>query len=160
MRASTRRLLVVLIVALHTLLVLAFTAPRTGVPSRLHALAQRYVRPLFHQQWLLFAPDPPLCRCLVQVASASEEWRPMVPSDAHFLKRRMARPLADHVQQQVLAGDTVLLPVLSTTLRNMVHESPGESPDMHYRLVEQCIPDVDKPSERVERFTLLTLSQP
>lgn len=155
-----QRRLVALLVAGHTLLVLAYTLPGSMVPARIQALGLRYTRPLFHQQWLLFAPDPPLCSCQVQLGLPDGTWRPVISDDAHYLKHRMARPLADHVQEQVLAVDTVLLPILEKALRNMVRDSGREVDGLQFRLVEHCVTDREHPELREERVTLLRTSHP
>lgn len=154
------RITVVLIVVVHVVLLLAYTLPPALVPERLQLLSMRYVRPLFHQQWTLFAPDPPTCYCSVQVAPADGRWRPLVPPDAHYLKRRMARPLADHVQERMLAGDSILMPVLAQALRNMARDIGREDGAMHFRLLERCIAHPDHPDQRTERVTPLRLPEP
>ncbi len=153
-----QRRLVALLVAGHTLLVLAYTLPGSMVPARIQALGLRYTRPLFHQQWLLFAPDPPLCSCQVQVGLPDGTWRPVISDDAHYLKHRMARPLADHVQEQVLAGNTVLLPILEKALRNMVRDIGQEVDGLQFRLVQHCVTDREHPELREQRVTLLRTS--
>ncbi|MCB0793262.1 MAG: hypothetical protein KDB88_00865, partial [Flavobacteriales bacterium] len=45
----------------HSLIILCYVAPEQLVPDRLRFWSQAYARPLFHQQWELFAPEPPRC---------------------------------------------------------------------------------------------------
>lgn len=160
MRPRTTHILVVAIVAGHIGLVLAYSLPRAMVPDRLFFWSQRYVRPLFHQQWNLFAPDPPACECTLQVGLPDDSWRPLVSDDDHYLVHRMARPLADHVQEQLQRGDTVIMPVLSDAMRGLVRDIGRQLPGLRFRLIERCVEDPDRPGERDERITPLHLSQP
>lgn len=118
------------------------------------------MRSIFHQQWNLFAPDPPTCACTLQVGLPDGSWRPLVRDDDHYLVHRMARPLADHVQEQVLHGDTIMMPVLSGAMRGLVRDIGRELPGLRFRLVERCVQDPDRPTQRVERITPLHLSEP
>ncbi|MBL7950735.1 MAG: hypothetical protein JNM62_03345 [Flavobacteriales bacterium] len=154
------RLITVSIVAVHIGMALCYTLPRTMVPDTWSFLSQRYMRPLFHQQWSLFAPDPPRCACVVQVGLQDGSWRPLVTDDDHYLVRRMARPLADHVQEQLERDDTVLMPVLSDAMRGLVRDIGRESPGLRFRLIERCVKDPARPFERDERITSLHLPEP
>ena len=84
----------------------------------------------------------------------------MMNEDAHYLERRMARPLADHVQERVLAGDTVLIPILEKALRNMARDIGRDVNGLQFRLVEQCVTDTEHPELRTERITQLHTSTP
>lgn len=159
MSPRTARLVVVTVVAVHIGLVLAYSLPQAIVPDRLFFWSQRYVRPLFHQQWNLFAPDPPTCECTVQVGLPDGSWRPLVSDDDHYLVHRMARPLADHVQEQIQQGDTVIMPVLSNAMRGLVRDIGREVPGLRFRLVERCVEDPGRPMERAGRITPLHLSE-
>ncbi len=154
------RCIVIVTVVTHLGFVLAYSLPRAIVPERLFFWSQRYVRPLFHQQWNLFAPDPPTCECALQVGLPDGSWRPLVSPDDHYLVHRMARPLADHVQERLQHGDTVLLPVLSNAMRALVRDIGRETPALRFRLVERCVDDPDQPVERDERITPLHLYEP
>lgn len=156
MSSRTAGSLVILLVATHVGLALAYTLPRGMVPERAYHWSVRYMRPLFHQQWNLFAPDPPACECRVQVALRDGSWRAIVPDDRHYLVHRMARPLADHLHERIMQGDTVVLPVLSGALRGLVRDIGREVPEPRFRLVERCILP-GHPGRRSERVHLLKL---
>lgn len=160
MSSLAKRWIVAGIVTGHLLLVMAYTLPTQLVPERVRWLATFYSRPLFHQQWMLFAPDPPLCACELQMGTSTGPWRSVMTGDGHYLKRRMARPLADHVQTQVLRGDSVLLPILEEAMRSMVRDMGREVDDLQFRLVEDCVQDPRRPDLRIERITPLRLSRP
>jgi hypothetical protein len=160
MTVKQQRLAVAFLVAIHMLLLLAYTLPQAMVPAGLLSLGQRYTRPLFHQQWLLFAPDPPLCSCQVQVGSPHGVWQPVMPPGAPYLRERMARPLADHVQEQIAQGDTILMPILEQALRNMSRDLGLEGDALRFRSVERCIVNVDRPGERTSRTTVLRTAVP
>lgn len=159
---STRmgRLVVGLLVTAHIGFALMYTLPRAFVPDRVFYWSQHYMRPIFHQQWNLFAPDPPICACRVEVGLPNGTWRSIAVDDRHYLVRRMARPLADHVYEQVQRGDTLLIPVLSAALRGMVRDLSREVPDPRYRSVARCITDPADPWRRTEHITPLRLSPP
>ncbi|MBK7947114.1 MAG: hypothetical protein IPJ85_18210 [Flavobacteriales bacterium] len=74
METRWKRILIGVVLA-HTLLIAFYTFPHQLVPERLRIIGQFYARPLFHQQWRLFAPDPPLCDCKVEVKVGEEGWR-------------------------------------------------------------------------------------
>lgn len=153
-------MLVIALVSGHILLLLAYTLPQQWVPDRLQAVGRIYVRPVFHQQWLLFAPDPELCANEIQVGLPNGEWRPVFAADAHWLKRRMARPLADHLEHRMIHGDTIVLPVLEQAMRAAVRDIGREVGDLKFRLVEHCVQDPARPEQRTERITLLRFSVP
>lgn len=141
-------------------LLLAYTVPQQWVPTRLQAASRMYVRPLFHQQWLLFAPDPELCTNELQVGLPNGAWRPVFAPDAYWLKRRMARPLADHVAHRMMHGDTIVLPVLEQAMRSAVRDIGREVAGLKFRLVERCVQDPEHPEQRTERITPLRFSDP
>lgn len=157
MSLRTTRIIVVFIVAAHIGLALAYTLPRRFVPDRLFYWSQYYMRPLFHQQWNLFAPDPALCQCGLEVGFPDGSWRSIELDEDHYLILRMSRPLADHVHDQVDRGDTVVMPVLAAAMRGLVRNIGRETPGLRYRLVEQCVTDPERPLERVTRITPLQL---
>lgn len=143
------------LVAGHMLLILAYTIPRSMVPERFRVLAQLYAAPLFHQQWWLFAPDPPVCAAEVQVVLPSGEARSLYAADANYLTRRMARTIAWYVSAEVAAGDTVPAKAMRTSMRSMVRDIGREQPELRFRLVQHCVIDASRPLKRTERITEL-----
>jgi len=148
------------LVVLHVLMLAAYTMPPTYEPSKLHVLSIRYVRPLFHQQWHLFAPDPPLCSCVLEVAESAGEWHPLVNATFDPLPRRMARHLAEYVQDGVAEGDHRPMPVLQRAIRSMVRDFTRETDSLQFRLVEECVLELELPKDRKTRITLLELDRP
>lgn len=153
----TGRCLVVVLVALHIALLAAYTVPDRLVPVGLRFIGQVYTRPLFHQQWKLFAPDPPLCSCEVQVLLGAEEPRPLYASDANYLTRRMAATIAWHVQAEVEAGGSAPSGELQQAMRSMVRDIGREVPGLRFQLVRQCVTDPSQPQERETRITPLDM---
>jgi len=160
MGARTKHLIVIGLVALHVFMLAAYTLPSAYVPGKLHVLSVRYVRPLFHQQWHLFAPDPPLCSCALEVQVISGEWHPLVNASLDPLPRRMARHLAEYVQDGVAEGEHRPLPILQQAIRSMVHDITVETDSLQFRLVEECVQDPDLPKDRKTRITMLEFDRP
>lgn len=150
------RIIVIIVVAVHTALVAAYTFPAKMVPQPLTFLAQAYARPIFHQRWELFAPDPPLCSCEVQVG-LGDDWRPLHAGDAHYLTRRLARTISWHVQQEVAQGRDTISVELKQAMRSMVRDIGRDTDHLRFRLMEQCITDPSDPIRREERITPLEL---
>jgi hypothetical protein len=144
-----------LIVGVHTLLLACYVFPASLVHERLQAWGQAYARPFFHQQWRLFAPDPPLCSCGVEVGLPGGDWRPIDAPFNHYLQRRQAQGIARYVQAEVHRGDTVPDPALVQAMRSMVRDIGREVPDLRFRLVEQCVEDPQRPMLRTRRITRL-----
>ncbi|HMC98128.1 MAG TPA: hypothetical protein VKG92_10760 [Flavobacteriales bacterium] len=145
------------IVALHITLLAAYTFPDPLVPERVRVIGQAYTRPLFHQQWQLFAPDPPLCCCEVQVLLGDEEPRPLYASDADYLTRRMAGTIAWHVQRELAAGSGIPSAPLRHAMRAMVRDIGREVPDLRFQLVQRCVTDPSRPEVRDTRTTPLEM---
>lgn len=160
MSTHSARVLVVLVVAAHLALLLAYTLPRSFVPDRARMWSMHHVRPLFHQQWNLFAPDPSICACRVEVDLPDGSWRPVIPDDRHYLLRRMARPLAELIRSGMQHGDAVLRPELASALRGLTRDIGREAPGLRFRLVQRCIIDPAVPVERAEIITPLRLPEP
>ncbi|MBK8497443.1 MAG: hypothetical protein IPL52_01175 [Flavobacteriales bacterium] len=145
----------------HTVLIACYTFPEAIVPERLRVLGQFYARPLFHQQWRLFAPDPPLCSCELQWSAAGAAWRSIDHGPDTYLQRRAVQSIARHVQAEVHAGDTVPAVPLMRAMRGMVYQGAFDTgrghdpPTLQFRLVEHCVTDPHSPREREERITLL-----
>jgi hypothetical protein len=160
MSTAAQRWTIITLVAAHVLLIGAYTLPQQFVPTRLAAWAQVLVRPLFHQEWHLFSPDPPICSCELDVAVNGRHIAPLVPGDASYLKQRMARHLADHVQEGLANGSTIPAPVLQEALRSMARDIARDTDGLDYRLIERCATDHARPAFREERITPLILSTP
>lgn len=160
MSSRSARLLVVILVATHVAMLLAYTLPAGFVPQRLQAWSTWIVRPLFHQRWNLFAPDPSPCHCRVEVALADDSWMPLIPGDRHYLLRRMDRPLAELIRSAVERGDSVLRPILADALRGLARDIARDAGPLRYRLVQHCITDPGRPVEREVHITPLELPMP
>lgn len=160
MSPRSARIVVTVIVAVHMGMALAYTLPEALVPERARFWSQWYMRGLFHQQWRLFAPDPPMCACRVEVAAAAGPWRPLVPIDDHYLLKRMARRVADHVHEEVAGGGGEVMPVLAQALRGLAERRAGDVREPRFRLVERCVEDPEQPGHRSERITVLRLPTP
>lgn len=145
----------------HSVLLACYTFPRAWVPEKLRVLGQLYARPLFHQQWLLFAPDPPPCSCALQAKWGTRPWGAIDHGPDSYLQRRTVQAIARHVQAEVQAGDTIPAMELVQAMRSLALYSefePGEgrsAPQVEFRLVERCITDPTQPAQRKERTTHL-----
>lgn len=144
---SRGRALVVAVVTLHAVLLAVYTLPATGVAPGMQHVARMYARPLFHQQWRLFAPDPPLCDCTLQVAQ-DDGWTELPGTTAGVLQHRAGRNLCRYVQAAVQAQAPI----------------PGEldealaalgAADRAMRLVERCVMDPLETGARQEHITMI-----
>lgn len=153
---------VIVIVVLHVVIAGAYTFPRNLVPGPLAAWAQMLVPPLFHQQWKLFAPDPPLCSCVLEGRFVQGQWSSIDHGPDTYLQRRTMQSLARHVQAEVQQGDTIPDPHLVQAMRmNILAGYSGSgrgqiAPDPEFRLVERCIIDPRQPKDRMVRITRLS----
>lgn len=151
---SQRRILIG-IVLMHMLLLALYTFPPQLVPERLRIIGQLYARPLFHQQWRLFAPDPPLCDCEVRVQVGAGEWRPLTQAGDGYLDRRMAQGIARDVQRALASGLQGPDAPTVQAMRAMVRDITREQGALRFRLMEHCVNDPSRPSVRTERITPL-----
>jgi hypothetical protein len=140
------------IAVVHTLLLACYTMPGRFVPERLRVVAQGYARPLFHQQWRLFAPDPPLCDCTVQVQVGDGDWRSLARPGDGYLDRRMAQGIARNVQRALADGAAPDAPTLQA-MQAMVRDIGRERGGLRFRLVEHCVAGSSRPALRTERIT-------
>jgi hypothetical protein len=152
MNKSSRRF-VIGAVALHTLLLACYTFPEQLVPERLRVMGQFYARPVFHQQWRLFAPDPPLCSCELQMAIGNEHWRPITRQDDGFLDRRIAQSIARNIQRALGEVEQQPDPRMLASMRLMVRDILRERQNLRFRLVEHCVTDPRRPIDREARIT-------
>ena len=111
----------------HTLLLAAYTMPAQVVPVRMRYWSQAYARVLFHQDWRLFAPDPPACGCAIEIVDAIDG-PAMRLDDLHrgFIWKRMT---ANACRYAEAAYDPdrrlIILPdVLQRSLVNMTGRDP------------------------------------
>ncbi len=150
-----RRILVAVLVMLHMTLLAAYTFPSAWVPDLLRIWSGVLARPLFHQQWELFAPDPPLCSCEAQVSFEADLWRSLHQHQDHYLEQRMVQNIARHLQQAV-RSDVPVNSFLAGALREAC--SPyGDPAQARFRLMEHCITDPQRPAVRELRLTPIQL---
>ncbi|MFZ1689135.1 MAG: hypothetical protein WAU70_17060 [Flavobacteriales bacterium] len=124
---ANARWLVVVLVAGHMALLAAYTLPGIWVPTRLRFWSQAYTRVLFHQDWRLFAPEPPACGCAVQVKGSEDtEWVDLNSVHSHFLWERMCSNACRYAEVGLAAGDSaVVAPVpLTVSLERMAEAVP------------------------------------
>lgn len=133
---SRVRWIVVGLVAVHLLMLACYTLPASWVPVRPRYWSQAYSRVLFHQDWRLFAPDPPECPCSLEMKTGpSEGWQPLSDLHAHFIWRRMASNACRYAETCIHPDrNEIILPkALATSLENMVSDLPRTGP-IHFRL--------------------------
>lgn len=143
---------IIAVVAVHIALIAAYTLPEQWVPLKARIVAQWYVRPLFHQQWRLFAPDPPACSCELQV-EMDGTWRPLATMQNGHLSRRKVTALCRYVQ----AGTRQGRDRPSALLRKALIDHAEQDPPSPMRLVELCVLDSQHPDRRREVITELQL---
>lgn len=151
MEGSSRRTpsFVFIAIAVHTLLIACYTLPARYVPEALRVQAQRYVRPVFHQQWRLFAPDPPTCSCRLEMQQGDGPWEPVEMQLDHYLARRMARSICHHLGSTDRAMEARLRPALHRLL------AVSDDGTVHFRRVERCVLDAQAPERREEHVRKL-----
>lgn len=154
MRVRDKRIMAAVLAA-HTALLAMYTFPHELVPERLRVIGQLYVRPVFHQQWRLFAPDPPTCDCQVEVRNGGEDWRSIVREGDGYLDRRMAQSIARNVQRITEQGGNRPDPPTWAAMQAMVRDITRERPELRFRLVEHCVEDPKEPAHRFGRITEL-----
>lgn len=147
--------LVLLLVLLHATLLACYTLPAQWVPQRMRALATSYARGLFHQQWQLFAPDPPRCGCHLEWRTGSGPWTDPLASASHYLDRRMLRSAAWNVQRELSTGAGTLSEPVQQAVRDLAQAHVPDADAV--RLVEHCVTDPSHPASRAPRTTPLEL---
>ena len=152
MNRSSKRI-VVGIVGLHAFMLASYTFPEQLVPERLRVIGQLYARPVFHQQWRLFAPDPPLCSCELEMAIGNEHWRPIIRQEDGFLDRRIAQSIARNIQRALSEGEKKRDPRMIASMRSMVRDIHREQQGLRFRLLEYCVIDSRRPDDRKTRIT-------
>lgn len=154
MRSREKRIIVA-VLAVHSALLALYTFPSVLVPERLRVIGQFYARPVFHQQWRLFAPDPPLCDCQIEMRNLGEEWRPLIRQHDGYLDRRMAQSIARNVQRIAEHGSNRPDAPTWAAMQAMVRDIGRERAALRFRLVEHCVEDPKDPSRRFGRITEL-----
>jgi hypothetical protein len=157
---DTRKRMIIGMLALHFGLLACYTLPQAWVPVRLHYWSVTYARPLFHQGWNLFAPDPPRCSCELQVG-IGKDWRPLDASQDHYLVTRMSRNIVAYVDGAVPFGDTLYVePLMEQAMRGLVRDIGREVPDLRFRALQRCVTDDRHPLDRTERMVPIVFMKP
>jgi len=137
---SWNRRTAIAIAVVHTLLLAAYTLPEQTVPLRFRYWSQAYARVLFHQDWRLFAPDPPVCGCSIELLG--DPGFPAVRlEDLHggFIWKRMAANACRYAEAGydpkrgwILAGDA-----LGRSLMGMTGRDPRSDGSV-WRVLRSC----------------------
>lgn len=146
--------MVIIVVGLHTLLLLVYTLPVQFVPGVFRSLSITSIRPLLHQSWQLFAPDPPPCSCAIEVILNENDIRP-IDQDRGYLQKRMAQTIARSIQSELEQGDSLPRPEMVRSMKRMVGDIERELGDLEFQLREECIVEPRAPTERIVRITKL-----
>lgn len=104
----------------HTLVLAAYALPADLVPDRCRFWAQAYAGVLFHQDWRLFAPDPPACACTLVVERVGKGTEPLADAHDHFIWRRMSANACRFVEAAMASGRGPMPAVLQRSLAGMV----------------------------------------
>lgn len=128
----------------HLLLLASYTLPEQCVPERLRVIGQWWARPLFHQQWKLFAPDPPDCSCALEWQVGNAAWQTV--DAGHYLERRI---IHNHCLW-LAEGDAGAERRARPALLRMVHAV--EASTARFRILRHCIADPTDPTVREERI--------
>lgn len=124
----------------HTLLLACYTLPAPWVPVRLRFWSQAYARVLFHQDWRLFAPDPPACGCTIEVRPSPEaQWQALGAAHPHFVWSRMCANACRFAEAAYHPGDTAIIapPALTRSLEAMAGDLPRKGP-LRFRVRRAC----------------------
>ena len=147
--------LAIIAAIIHTLIIAAYTMPAQWVPLRARYWSQAYARVLFHQDWRLFAPDPPACLCELEVWAGRDRKR-LDEMQHHFIWRRMAANACRFAEASPRdSTGAVLAPSpLALSLMNMAGEVRSASP-LQFRMLRNCadgngteVTDVKCPDQR------------
>lgn len=127
---------VLFLVGLHLVLLAAYTFPDAWVPTRLRYWSQAYARVLFHQDWRLFAPDPPACGCSLEFyTSDSRGWLRVEDLHDHVVWSRMCANACRFAEASALPGDTIarVPEALAGSLHGLLGTSPSRT-DAQWRI--------------------------
>ncbi|MBK6540731.1 MAG: hypothetical protein IPG10_05555 [Flavobacteriales bacterium] len=158
---SGRKWYVVFAVAMHIAMLAAYTAPEEWVPARVRLWSQAYVRPVFHQTWGLFAPDPPLCSCELRVLLGPSVSRPLAGSHDPFLVRRMALQMGHYLGGTRPLPDTLVVDErMEGAMRGLVRDTGGTELGLGFQAVQYCVDDVARPEHRPGRIVPIRFRSP
>lgn len=140
----------------HTLVLAAYVLPDAWVSARIRAWSQAYARPLWHQQWRLFAPDPRMTSAWVEVALDDSAWRPL---DAAFdddpAMHRMALSIARYAEDELDRGAPAPSPAIMQAMQAMVRDMSRDTDHLRFRLVRDRVVDPHHPERRERTITCL-----
>ncbi len=145
-RSQKTKAVAAVLVALHIALLAAYTLPEVLVSEKLRILGQWYARPLFHQQWRLFAPDPPTCSCTLEWHNGDGDWRSVATKGMHYLERRMVHNHCLWLAEDFFGAERLARKGLLRLAR------PDEAAVPRFRIVERCVTDPAAPATRTERI--------
>jgi len=137
-KTVTRRLRLVSLLVFTAFLVhfsftLVYVLPDVGVPAPLRHYSYRYIRPLFHQGWKLFAPEVPRCSgaLYVRVLAVPNAPAMKLSSFEGLPMHRKLRYVDDKIALYVMNAlevdcddartDTLVVECAHRTIRSAVH---------------------------------------
>ncbi len=124
----------------HVLLIMSYTMPKEVVPIRLRYWSQAYARVLFHQDWRLFAPDPPDCGCSIAILQDADG-EPHLLEDLHrgFVWKRMAANACRYAEASWDGKNRCVVPgeALGTSLLHMTGYDP-RSDGIRFGVLRPC----------------------
>lgn len=135
-----------LLAIVHALLLAVFTMPADLVPARIRYWSQAYAGVLFHQDWRLFAPDPPACACVLEATVADGDTVGLAGRHDHFIWRRMSANACRYVEAAMAGGEGPVPPVLASSLRGMA--GPDATVQVQWRRMPPCRGVTPVPLER------------
>ena len=149
-----------LVVAGHLLLLCAYTFPAEWIPTRLRYWSQAYARILFHQDWRLFAPDPPACACRLEVREdATAHWVPLDELGSNPVWQRMIANACRYTDaSRKSATDRIHLPQALSRSLELIAQDVGVEAPAQFRLRRTWTTDPDTsqpPRTETEELRLL-----
>jgi hypothetical protein len=137
--SAKARWLVIIVVTGHMTLLAAYTFPATWVPDRLRYWSQTYARILFHQDWRLFAPDPPACPCTLQVKGAADaDWTDLGDVHSGSVWERMCANACRYAEAGWVPQDSVVrAPIALTVSLEQMAESVARKGLLEVRM-QRC----------------------
>lgn len=142
----------------HTLVLAVYVLPDAWVPVRVRAWSQGYARPLWHQQWRLFAPDPRMTSAWVEVG-IGDDWRPIDAAfDGDPAMHRMALSIARYAEDELDRGMPVPSPAIMQAMHAMVRDMSRGTDHLRFRLVRDRVVDPQHPEQRERTITSLDVA--